>query len=285
MRDCGRAMNHREGPRRRPFGYALRGRGVRGTRWRSSRRSTRSSTRSTTGRRRSRHWRAQRRSTAIAIAAHAPLAGVPVAVKDNLCTRGVRPLPRRRMLEHYVPPYGRDRRRPAREAGASSSARLTATSSRWARRTENSAFGPCATRGARSHSGRHPARIGGGGGGKAGADGARSDTGRLHSAAAALCGGSASSRPTAVSRATVSSRNASSSTRSVLSRTVHDAALTLGVSPARIRPTPRARPEPVPDYTAAPHRRTSRARIVPTSDPERRRVRSRQSMRRPRRRP
>ncbi len=34
-----------------------------------------------------------------------PLAGVPIALKDNLCTRGIRTTASSRMLEHYVPPY------------------------------------------------------------------------------------------------------------------------------------------------------------------------------------
>ena len=34
-----------------------------------------------------------------------PLAGVPVALKDNLCTRGVRTTASSRILEQFVPPY------------------------------------------------------------------------------------------------------------------------------------------------------------------------------------
>ena len=36
-----------------------------------------------------------------------PLAGVPIAFKDNLCTRGVPTTCSSRMLETWSPPYGR----------------------------------------------------------------------------------------------------------------------------------------------------------------------------------
>src|SRR5262245_37521491 len=47
-----------------------------------------------------------------------PLAGIPVAIKDNLCTEGLRTTCASRILDNYVPPYTATAVRKLIEAGA-----------------------------------------------------------------------------------------------------------------------------------------------------------------------
>ena len=74
--------------------------------------------------------------------ADAPLLGVPVALKDNICKAGMRTTAASRLLEHYVPPYSSGVVERLERAGAVVIGKTNCDEFAMGSSTEHSAFGP-----------------------------------------------------------------------------------------------------------------------------------------------
>ncbi len=197
-----------------------------------------------------------------------PLAGVPVALKDNMCTRGVPTTCSSRILEGWRPPYDATVVTKLGAAGAVVIGKTNLDEFAMGSSTENSAFGP-------TRNPHDPTRVpGGSSGGSAAAVAAGfatigfgSDTGGSIRQPAALCG-VVGVKPTygAVSRYGLVAFASSLDQIGPFTHTVGDAALALSVIGGHDPLDSTSIPEPFPDLAAVLDRGVEGLRVGRITD-------------------
>ncbi|HEX9775385.1 MAG TPA: Asp-tRNA(Asn)/Glu-tRNA(Gln) amidotransferase subunit GatA [Actinomycetota bacterium] len=182
-----------------------------------------------------------------------PLAGAPVAIKDILCTDGIRTTAASRILADYVPPYDCTVVERLRVAGLPIVGKANLDEFAMGSSTENSAFGPSLnpwdlTRVAGGSSGGSVAAVAAG----MAPLGIGTDTGGSIRQPASLCG-VVGVKPTygRVSRYGIIAFASSLDQVGPIARSTEDAALLLGVFAGHDPMDATSIDDPVPDYRAA----------------------------------